>query len=261
GFLHLSRSGELAGVYLALQLASTACMALVEGPIARRIDALSPPSVEEVLGRPHYLSEDALADAGTAILVAEREQARLLGSLPDYLAALREEGGAGLLPVAARLEADGSVTRECNMFLAALADSYDDREVREQVMRLRDRNELIAALQNSLFELHESVGGADDRGVLSLMHSLVESLHMVLETLADVGSSADAEDLELLRALTHDRSELMDGIRRRMQGSALPPDAQQRAFIATTIFERCMWLLRRYVLQLQGQQAPQGSAG
>ena len=139
------------------------------------------------------------------------------------------------------------------MFLSELTDAFDDREVREQVMRLRDRNELIKALQNSLLELHDTMGTNEDRRVLSLMHSLVESLHLVLETLAD--ATMDSDDIALLRALTHDRSELMDGIRRGMQGADLPPDAQQRAFVATTLFERCMWLLRRYVMQLDVQQA------
>lgn len=250
GLLHLSRSGEMAGVYVALQLASTLCMALLERPILRVIEAQAPPSAEEVLGRPVYLSQDALADAGTAILVAEREQARLLASLPDYLAALREEASASDLPLTARLEADTAVIRECTMFLAELADAYDDRDVREQVMGLRDRGSLIVSLQNSLVELHDSVNGVDHHAMLSLIHSLVESLHMVLEALAEAAASMDREDLDVLRVLTHDRSELMNNIRRRMQGDDMLPDVQQRVFEATTIFERCMWLLRRYVLQL-----------
>ncbi|WP_333571406.1 Na/Pi symporter [Sphingomonas sp.] len=248
--LGLSRSAELAAVYLALQAASTLCIALLDAPISRLIEAQAPPSIEEVLGKPQYLSEAAMGDADTAILVANREQARLLASLPRYLDALREDGAADDLGVQGRCEVDRTVTRECNMFLAELAERYTSRDVLDQTLRLRDRNELIVALQTSLVELAESAGGADYDNVRALLHSLVESLHLMLETLADVAATPDEEDLVMLRMLTHDRSELMDSIRRRMQAEAMPHDAQQRAFAATTVFERCVWLLRRYVLLL-----------
>lgn len=246
----LSKSAELAAVYLALQSASTLCMALLDAPICRLIEAQAPPSIEEVLGKPQYLSEAAMGDADTAILVANREQARLLASLPRYLDGLREDGDAGDLSVQARCEVDRTIARECNMFVAELAERYTSRDVLDQALGLRDRNELITALQASLVELAESAGGADYENVRMLLHSLVESLHLMLETLADVATTPDAEDLAMLRMLTHDRSELMDSIRRRMQAEALPHDAQQRAFAATTVFERCVWLLRRYALLL-----------
>jgi phosphate:Na+ symporter len=248
--LGMSRSAELAAVYLALQSASTLCMALLDAPISRLIEAQAPPSIEEVLGKPQYLSEAAMGDADTAILVANREQARLLASLPLYLDGLREDGDPGALSVEARGEVDRTIARECNMFLAELAERYTSRDVLDQALRLRDRNELITALQASLVELAQSAGGADYENVRTLLHSLVESLHLMLETLADIAATPDADDLAMLRMLTHDRSELMDSIRRRMQAEALPHDAQQRAFAATTVFERCIWLLRRYVLLL-----------
>jgi len=91
-----------------------------------------------------------------------------------------------------------------------------------------------------------------------LIDSLAESLHMMLETLAEVASSPAAADLEMLRMLTHDRSELMDAIRRRMQGGGIAAEIQQAVFSATGLFERSVWLLRRYVLLLDVSQ--QGSA-
>lgn len=86
--------------------------------------------------------------------------------------------------------------------------------------------------------------------VRQLLDQLVQSLHMMLQTLADAARSAEPEDLALLRALTHDRSELMDDIRRRRLGSDLDAGLQQAVFTATSVFERCIWLARRYVLLL-----------
>jgi phosphate:Na+ symporter len=96
-----------------------------------------------------------------------------------------------------------------------------------------------------------------DPTVAQLLDHLVQSLHIVLETLAETAALAqpDAEELELLRSLTHDRSDLMDSIRRRLQGSDLEPGLRQAVFSATTVFERCVWLARRYVLLLDGPAA------
>lgn len=133
-------------------------------------------------------------------------------------------------------------------------------------MVLRDRNRLLASLQDSLVELHQAAqaaGGAaaDGAPVALLLDQLVQSLHLMLETLADTASRPlpDAEDLALLRSLTHDRSELMDGIRRRLQGSELEAGLRQAVFSATTVFERCVWLARRYVLLLDAPAGPSAS--
>jgi phosphate:Na+ symporter len=131
--------------------------------------------------------------------------------------------------------------------------------VLERTIILRDRNELLASLQESLIELGQVTSGdARASDVRSLINSLVESLHMMLETLADVAQSLDADDLNVLRMLTHDRSELMDSIRRRMQGGDASVAVQQSMFSATALFERCVWLLRRYVLLLDTLEQRQG---
>lgn len=88
---------------------------------------------------------------------------------------MREDGDADDLSVQARCEADRTVTRECNMFLAELAERYTSRDVLDQALRLRDRNELIVALQTSLVELAESAGGADYDNARTLLHSLTDA--------------------------------------------------------------------------------------
>jgi phosphate:Na+ symporter len=116
---------------------------------------------------------------------------------------------------------------------------------------LRDRNELLDSLQDTLAEMVRAVEGPGaDAAVRQHIDGLVEDLHMMLETLADVAEQPTDDDLALVRTLTHDRSELMDGIRRRLQGGAVAPDVQQAVFTVTALFERSMWLLRRYALLL-----------
>ncbi|WP_349744433.1 Na/Pi symporter [Roseateles cavernae] len=251
--LGLGAATRLAALYMVVQLLSDLASRALQAPSLRRLEAWAPPSVQEDLSRPHFVHDEALDEPETALLLADKEQQRLLTALPNYLDALRQDGGAALA-AGARQAAESQVLRLCEQFLLELIDRQRSRAVLERSMVLRDRNRLLASLQDSLAELYGATRSAHDRAdaaaVRQLLDQLVQSLHMMLQTLADAAGSAEAEDLALLRALTHDRSELMDGIRRRLQSGDLDASLQQAVFTATSVFERCVWLLRRYVLLL-----------
>jgi len=252
--LGLTPATQLAGVYVLMQLASDLSMRLVYQPVVTWIERHAPPSDEETLGQPHYLQDEALAESESALLLVDLEQQHLLTALPAYLNALREDASP-VGPVAqVRFAGESNIVRQCAQFLTELADRNHSRTVLERTIVLRDRNELLASLQESLVELSQVASNDNcSQEVRPLIHNLVESLHMMLETLADVARSPDTDDLEMLRMLTHDRSELMDAIRRRMQGGDAAVEVQQAVFAATSVFERCVWLLRRYVLLLDAQ--------
>jgi phosphate:Na+ symporter len=255
-WLSLTPATQLAGVYVLMQLASDLSMRLVYQPVVALIEHHAPPSDEETLGQAHYLHDEALAESESALLLVDMEQQRLLAALPAYLNALREDASHAGPSAQVRHAGEGNIVRQCAHFLTELADRNHSRTVLERTIVLRDRNELLASLQESLIELgratHDDVHA---QAVRPLIHNLVESLHMMLETLADVARApdVDVDDLAMLRTLTHDRSELMDAIRRRMQGGDAAVEVQQAVFAATAVFERCVWLLRRYVLLLDAQ--------
>ncbi len=77
-----------------------------------------------------------------------------------------------------------------------------------------------------------------------LAFSLLESLRMILLTLAEAAESE--EELALLATLTADRSALLDRIRHGLmaQGDA-PVEVQRDLFQATGLFERALWIVRR----------------
>lgn len=262
--LGLGPASRLAALYMVVQLLSDLASRALQAPGLRWLEAWAPPSVQEDLSRPHFVHDEALDEPETALLLADKEQQRLLAALPAYLDALRQDGQVAPEAAAAsadkRQAAESQVLQLCEQFLLELVDRQHSRAVLERSMVLRDRNRLLASLQESLAELHGAAelaqGREDARAVRQLLDQLVQSLHMMLQTLADAARSAEPEDLALLRALTHDRSELMDDIRRRLLGSDLDAGLQQAVFTATSVFERCIWLLRRYVLLLD---APRGA--
>lgn len=247
----LPPSAQLAAIYIVLQIVSDLTMRVLHTPMLHMLERLAPPSVEEALGRPHFIHDEALVEPETALFLADKEQQRLLASLPTYLDQLREEATVDSPSAQTRLAAEREIVHLCDQFLTELADRNHSRQVLEQTIVLRDRNQLLRNLQESLAELNLAVCEDARAGeVRILLCNLVESLHMMLETLAEVAESNDANDLDMLRMLTHDRSELMDSIRRRTQSDGIPAETQQSVFSATALFERCVWLLRRYVLQL-----------
>nr|WP_315463348.1 Na/Pi symporter [uncultured Rhodoferax sp.] len=251
---------QLALMYCALQIASDVGMRGLAPWVLPWLARVAPQSVGEQAGQPVYLHDQALDEAETALMLLDLEQQRLLTGLLVYLDAVREES----LQTPPRLEAfhQGAcnVTRLCQQFVTEVVDRHHSRNVLERSLTLRDRNELLGALQASLMELRLPLtrlqAAAETRG---LMHSLAESLHLMLGTLAEAAQRYDADDVAMLRMLTHDRSELMDSIRRRSQVEELEASQQDDLYQATTLFERIVWLLRRYVLALDsaaGGRAP-----
>jgi len=259
-WLGLSPAMQLATVYLLLQIVSDIVMHVAGAPLVRLVERSAPSTQEEVLGVPHYLEDHSLDQPETALLLVDKEQQRLLAALPAYLDALRDDVQQPGPSTRVRHAADGNVAHQCDHYLKDIADRAHSRAVLERTIVLRDRNGLILSLQETLAELCTIARGrSHPKSVHALIGSLVEGLHVMLETLAHCVADPDPHDLEMLRLLTHDRSELMDAIRRRLlsTGTEIPAETQQLLFSATSLFERSVWLLRRYVLLLDVNEAPE----
>lgn len=252
--LGLSASATLAVVYVVLQILCDVAVHPFHHQIEHALAHHFPPSHEEVLGKPRFLNESGLAEAETALDLVDCEHQRLLAELPLYVDPLRAEGPESVYAVDVLRAAGAAVARECDHFITALADHHHSRDVLERTVVLRERNELIESLQETVHDFHQAVAALTDPrpAVRELLHGLTESLHMLLELLADTHRDHDTDDLGLLRALTQDRSDMMDGLRRRILGLGddLPATQQQTVFASTTLFERAVWLLRRHVLSL-----------
>jgi phosphate:Na+ symporter len=249
----LSSAMCLATVFVLLQVVADVVMNIGGGRIERLVERFSPATQEEILGVPHYLEDHSLNEPEAALLLVDKEQQRLLMALPAYLDPLRADARQPGPSTRVRHAADGNVAQQCDLYLKDIADRAHSRVVLERTIVLRDRNGLIISIQEALAELCELArGGEHPEFVHALIGSLVEGLHVTTEALAHCAAAPDPQDLEMLRLMTHDRSELMDSIRRRMvsAGDGISHETQQLLFSATSLFERSMWLLRRYVLLL-----------
>ncbi len=74
---------------------------------------------------------------------------------------------------------------------------------------------------------------------------MTESLHLILTVLVEYARDAEHDDA-LLRELTADRSGLMEGIRAGLLRAGGDADGHRQALLmATSLFERAVWLVRQ----------------
>jgi phosphate:Na+ symporter len=168
--------------------------------------------------------------------------------------------------VAALNEAGASLSRRVEEFLTELLDNTESRDLTVEIVNVEKRNEVLKALTATVREFAAGIpsAGADPAaaGLEATLGVLAESLHAVLFVTADALASADLDDMPMLFELTSDRSVQMERIRRRVMAQAedLSPTEHDQLYMATTLFERSLWLVRRYV-SLFRDAAPSAGGG
>lgn len=234
----------IAFFFLALQVFGALASGLLQSTLLPVLTRFIPEEEAQARFAPRHIYAEAARCPDTALLLAHREQDRLLRELPSALDPLRaaEVSGREILSNAERREAATTLCRQIADYLADVAAQDDAQLPVATLFAARARNEAISALQESLHALVDTLEGLPTEGLAA---SMTESLHLVLELLAE--SLVDGVDnADILETLTSDRSELMEGIRRSLLSEAGEASSQRQAlFVATSLFERALWLGRQ----------------
>ncbi len=242
---------QVALVYLGLQVISVLLGTLFQGQLIALAARLSPPTAEEALSRLHFIYAEAVADPRTALALVEREQARLFSHVPDIVDAVRPERESDGEPELVA-EACASVARQCDDFLTELLDVNESRDVTVEVVNLQKRNELLVALIATARDFTAAAIAAGPRGeedrLGRILFALGESLHAILFVAGDAVATRQSHDVGLVSELTSDRSAQMERLRREVmaQDADFSPADHDTLYTATTLFERMLWLTRRY---------------
>lgn len=257
---------RLAALFLLFQTVTALVMAGLNGGLLAVLARLSPPRPVEQLARPRYLYAQAMEDATTALALVEREQRHLLARLPLLLDPWREGGRPAEVSAEAMLEATGAVEREVALFLGGLLGRSSLGASMARAMVLESRAALFASLRETVGDYATIVATA--RGTEEpfgrLLSNTTEALHVLLCQLAEAAESGDPDDLAVVRKLTADRGEMMEGLRRRSLQAGIAGDlaARDALFRGTATFERAVWLIRRLALLLEPEtvEAPATAA-
>ncbi|WP_374442202.1 Na/Pi symporter [Stella sp.] len=251
--------GSQTGVaFAAVQVAGAILATAAAGPLARLAERLSPEDAAETLAQPRFLYPEALADPVTAIDLAAREQARLAAMLPPLLDPARADpapgADAGGGDPAALARGARGLAPAIDRFLDDLLASRPHPAAVADAVRLRSRNEMLLSQVDTLLPLADLAArlGRDAR-LAPFVGGMVESLHMLLETLAEAMAAPDRDGLELLRAMTGDRGDVVEASRHAVvrDGQGLTPEAQEDLLRLTGMFERGVWLTGRLARLVQ----------
>lgn len=254
--LPASLSLKIAFAYLLFQVACDLVMHVAHGPVHHFLERMAPPTVAEEISQPQFLYTDAQQDPPSAVLLTAKEQERLLQLLPAYLDSVREDPPAVQQTRRMLHQGASQVAETCHRFLEALLAVQMSEATLEIAVSLKDRNQLLTGLQETVNELAAAVERvrllADPESESRILAgNLVETLHLMLETLAEAAGQTDAELVQTLKALTADRSDLLHDIRRRLlAGGSMESTVRETVFDALSLFERALWLMRHFAMRL-----------
>jgi len=239
---------QMAYVFLLFQLVSAAVLAILPSLVLRLMEAICPASTEEALNRPQFIYEQALEEPETALNLAEKDCLRLVGYLPQFLDAIREETRenvrlqSGVLSTAVL-----SVSGEVKTFVTHLIGCHPSEEGLQRALNLERQFDLICSLSTALNEF--ACLSRESRGVEKLFafsQQSSEALHMILVTLAENMELPDEVGCSVLQELTSDRSETMLGMRRSLaRENSMDPQYYQTLLALTCLFERIVWLINQ----------------
>ncbi len=238
-------------VFFALQLTGGILVVALIG-VSEAISArFSPATREDHLSRPRFIHDQAVKDPSTALDLVSRENARLVTRLPRLIPDLDQSGTDDPKAREAAWRGADAIAAATDRFLVDLIDQRLTREDLNFTLQAQTQVELVRALQETLHEFGTVVDGFAPPP--PLVFNLSESLRALLLVLSDaVPADASPADLDVLDALTADRSGLLDRIRRELAASCVTGGDQVRNLMrATSLFERAVWLVRRLSLALR----------
>lgn len=242
---------RLAFAFLFLQSTAVAIALIGSRPAAAWLARICPPTDEQDLARPRFISSEALADPESALELAAQEQLHLLSHLPAQLDTLRSHTpSASLVSPAVRHRAALTVVAEVQAYLRELVEQAPDRDTSARLLALEQRLGLVSSLTDTVHDFTITFAriAATNTPSATRPDALLESLDTLLLTAIDTLRSDDDADRELLLGMTADRGDMMERLRRQLLADASADEDHTRKsdqFYLTSLFERAVWLLRQ----------------
>lgn len=241
--------GTFTGIaLLAINFVAPLIVTVLLSPFYALCIRLAPPRGDETLAQPQYLRHEVEENAVATLMLAEKEQLRLLRRLPAYCEALRGTAGVeGETSPHDYHEAFALVSDAIERAQATLVTHEMTTEDTEWLLNQQKRQELLRTLDEACFELWQLAGGvrADLR---PLRDNIVEALDTLLLFSIDAFGSGDPADIEVLDVMTGNHGAAMERIRRRYLAISDDLTVEQRSFILqmTSLYERAAWSVRRF---------------
>ncbi|MBN2187696.1 MAG: Na/Pi cotransporter family protein [Dehalococcoidia bacterium] len=246
---------QMAYVVLIFNFGVPFVLSFVLNPIHKLLVKLSPSTQEQDLSKLQFIHDQALGDPETAMDLVEKEHLRLIKRLPDYLESVRTEKTLEASPGYETIHnASTAVASEVESFLADLLNKNLSPATSGRGLNLQNRHSLIVSIEDNVYQMVQTIGHTKYSGALqNLIHSVTEGLHTVLLTTVDAMESSEESEVDLLISITEDRGSLIERIRKTYLKSEKALESQDKSilFYLTSLYERVVWLIRRWATLLK----------
>lgn len=245
-----STETDLAIGFLLQMLLCPAVGALLGRKADGILAALAPEAAEDELARPRFVDEGALEDSEIALELVRREQARVLGALPALLDRARLDAAASQgLDAAGVRDALQTLNGEISGFLAELAMREHDTALGQSIVTAIARQQALAELVDSIDGLSGAVSALPEGSAARMLGGgLAEATDVMVGTLREWLERNDGSDRAMLLAMTEDRGEQMESVRRGAATTDFGSTREQASILyVTSLFERNVYLTRRAI--------------
>ncbi len=236
---------QLALVFLLSNLLPALVLTPALGWCRALLEWLIPSEPGDVPGKPRYLTTSALHDAGTAIVLLEKELARLIGMLAVDPTAEPDSGDGEHQPSPAFV----AVAQAIEQFAARLAtrgELSEAQAIRLQLLRgtlstVRHLEDAIADVCNALRRLGAD---PDDAAVAS---GVTDTLAAVVARAAAAADRLDGGQIHALVEDTKKHGPLLAGLRSRFDPNTMPIPGEARLKVVALLndLEVAVWIVHR----------------
>ena len=250
---------QAALVFLLFNLTSAIFFIAINGPRIRWLADSFPPSEEENLSHPKYLSEFQPQDPDTGLELIHLEQTRELEQIAAFVSTAREPyEGADL---SSRHEAFLSLSREVAAATLAVAAMPMQPQTAQDHAYFQTRQSLLDQLAVSAASAVKIIMQA--RAYPSL-HNLsdvcMESLDFLLDFAAETDKTNAPDQARMLLDMSSRNGQTMEQLRKSYMTSDKLSSANDKGCLLdlTMAMEKIVWLLNRLVSLMPAVQARQG---
>jgi phosphate:Na+ symporter len=248
-FLSDSVETQMALVNLSYNVSMALAFTLLLDPTVRLLNRLWPATAEESFSKPQFLDNAVLDFPETALDLVEKEQARLLSRLHEFLALFTLPSPTmDFRKVSELHRAFATLAGEIEQYCAALIDRGHSQATSERLTNIQSRQSLIEFLEEALFNLVTTVRQTPPSPQLKpLVLNFAEALDFLLCTASEAAGSLDVEEARLLVQLSGDRGDLMSKIRSWYLSAERDLGQADKMLLLrlTALFERIVWMVKR----------------
>ena len=269
----LADSIEMQLTYLVVlfNLVAAVIVSLINYPFASLLERFWPPTTEEKWSQMAYLHDEALHNNETALMLMELELKRLIDRFPLYMQYVREAVSKGPENHHALHNAYSLISREITSYEEELLKADLSFEASETLMRLSWQHKTLTNLDQQLYRLADlmmewkKTSGGEDT-VTPFLESTDLILWELKDALKEESKEEDKESLEMLLQITHDRSEIMQRMRKNflsietklietklMETKLNAYEARMKFLQITSHFERTVWVINQLAKTLREQ--------